>query len=270
MRVGDINLYVEMKGGGQPLVIVHGSGLSHELYKPSFEKASEFSKVVFYDQRGCGRNAPISETSDLTLDDFISDLEVVRENLNLDNMTLLGHSWGAYLALAYALEHEPLIRKLILVCPITPYAETEKQTQQWHKKLTPAMRREIEKTTKSSISIDEKIARSTEVTLPLYFHDLVAMEQFRRWIPDISGIVVERLANPAFYKDLRPELKNLRIPVTILIGSYDRRTPTAYAEEIRDHLYDPHLLILEGCGHFPFLERPNLFINTIRNEMKIL
>ena len=264
MKIGTANLYAETAGSGPPLILVHGTALSHETFKPTLESASEFATVVFYDQRGCGRSSPIAEGQSVNLEDFVSDLEEIRTGLGYERMFLLGHSWGAYLALAYAIEFEKRLKKLILVSPATPYHETEEQIHSIHKRLTPAMREQIQRITLSNLTLDEKANRRMEVTLPLYFHNLVAMEDFRRRGIRISGKVSEILSNVGFYRDLRPDLPRLRIPVKILVGRNDRRTPVEYSEEIRRHLYDAEVEILDGCGHFPFLERPNLFLKLLK------
>lgn len=264
MSIGEPILNFESMGSGSPLVLLHGTALSAEVFKPTLEDAAEYSKVFFLDQRGCGHNKQLPSGTKLTLSDFTEDLETLRSYLKLEKMTLLGHSWGAYLALAYALKHESALRKLILVSPPPPYAETDEQIHRWMRSVLPEMRREIEKITKSNMSPNAKASKRLEITLPAYFQNLVAMEEFRRRQIIVRHEVVEQLTDPRFYKDLRPELGKLRIPVIIMVGTDDRRTPVEYSEEIRDLLYDSKMMIFPDCGHFPFLERPNLFKAVLR------
>ena len=159
IEIGDTLLFLEQIGAGSPLVLLHGMGLSSEVFRPTLEAAAEFADVVFFDQRGCGRSDPLPDGADLTLRELLDDLSSIRTRLNLEKITLLGHSFGAYLALAYAIENPGNLQKLILVSPSTPYAETDEQLHRWQKKLTPAMRKEIEKITFSRMSPTGKMSR---------------------------------------------------------------------------------------------------------------
>ena len=196
-----------------------------------------------------------------------SDLEGLRQALGLERFFLLGHSWGAYLALAYAIKHENRLEGLILVSPAPPYAETEEQIRRWHEQFSPAMRREIRKITMSRLSADERANRRLQVELPLYFHDLVALEEFNRRGIRVCGKVAQRVAAAGPLPDLRPEMAALRLPVRIIVGRYDRRTPPAIAEEIQQILCFARLHMLEGSGHFPFLEQPKEFLKLIHAEI---
>lgn len=264
-----MDLYFERMGRGRPLVLIHGGpGLSHEPFKPTLERAAEFASVVFYDQRGCGKSPQPREGSRWSVASHLADLESLRAALGFENMTLLGHSWGAYLALAYALEHEKRLGKLVLVSPAPPYAEPEESIRRWHGFLTKKMRREIEEITKSALPPDEKANRRLQVTLPLYFHNLVALEEFRRRGISVSGREIDRFAAEAWLDDLRPQLKRLRLPVAIITGAHDRRIPVEVAREIESILYDAHLVVLEDSGHFPFLEQPKKFIEILKGELR--
>jgi len=268
MRIGDIELYVESIGSGPPLVLAHGGpGLSHEVFKPTMEKAAEFARVVFYDQRGCGGSTPLSEGIDCGLEDHVSDLEGLRQAMGFERFILLGHSWGAYMALAYAIRHENRLETLILVSPPPPYAESEEHIRRWHQQLSPAMRREIRKITMSRLSADEKANRRLQVELPLYFHDLVALEEFNRRGIRVCGEAAQRAAAAGPLPDLRQEMAALRLPVRIIVGRYDRRTPPDIAEEIQQILCFARLYVLESSGHFPFLEQPKEFLKLIRGEI---
>ena len=268
MKIGDIDLHVETTGSGQFLVLLHGGpGLTGNVFRPELDQAAELATVVYYDQRGCGRSTPLGDGVECGVAEHLADLEGLRAGLGAEHMILLGHSWGAYLALAYALEHEERIDKLILVSPAPPYMESEEQIHRWHSLLTPAMRKQVTRITLSPIPPEEKAKQRLDVELPLYFHNLVAMEDFRRRGYTVCGEVAEKLAEPGAVPDLRPRMPKLRVPVRILVGENDRRTPPSVAAEIRDNLYFARLFTIDACGHFPFLERPRRFMTLLRQEL---
>jgi proline iminopeptidase len=71
-------------------------------------------RIITFDQRGCGRSTPHAELRQNTTWDLVSDIETIRRRLNIDRWQVLGGSWGACLALAYAETHPERVSELIL------------------------------------------------------------------------------------------------------------------------------------------------------------
>jgi len=63
--------------------------------------------------------------------------------------------------------------------------------------------------------------------------------------------------------DLRPELKQVKVPVLVLVGEHDEATPPPMSHELAAGLPDARLKILPGCAHVPQLQSPELFLATI-------
>lgn len=117
MPVGDGHeIYVETVGraDGIPAVYLHGgpgSGCQPDhrrLFDPS-----RFYAVLF-DQRGAGRSKPKGLRHANTLPDLIADMEAIRESLGFDKWFVVGGSWGATLALAYAQAHPQRVSGIVL------------------------------------------------------------------------------------------------------------------------------------------------------------
>ncbi|MES9831777.1 MAG: prolyl aminopeptidase [Candidatus Thiodiazotropha sp. DIVDIV] len=116
LSVGKHQLYVEECGNkeGVPVIFLHGgpgSGCSPD-HRRFFDPATY--RVILFDQRGSGRSQPIGETSNNTTQDLVSDIEAIREHLEITNWLLFGGSWGATLSLAYALAYPARISGMIL------------------------------------------------------------------------------------------------------------------------------------------------------------
>ena len=73
--------------------------------------------MVYYDQRGRGRSAGQVSPDEVTLTTDIDDVDKVRKHFHPQSTALLGHSWGAVLALEYTLRHPESVSRLILMNP---------------------------------------------------------------------------------------------------------------------------------------------------------
>ena len=86
-----------------PLVVIHGGpGLPHDYLEP-LEDLSTERQIIFYDQLGCGNSTTTNDPSLWTIEYFVSELQELIDSLNFDKYHVLGHSWGAALAVALAL-----------------------------------------------------------------------------------------------------------------------------------------------------------------------
>jgi proline iminopeptidase len=117
MPVGDGHeLYVETVGraGGLPAVYLHGGPGSG--CQPDHRKLFDPQRfhAVLYDQRGCGRSRPKGSRDANTTAHLIADMEMIRENLGFARWMVVGGSWGATLALAYAEQHPQCVSGIVL------------------------------------------------------------------------------------------------------------------------------------------------------------
>ena len=105
-------LWAQRSGDGQPLVLCHGGPGLWDMFETLTPLLAQMATVVRWDQRGCGRS---QRRGPYTLARFIADLDTVRDRLGGPGVSLLGHSWGATLALLYTLRHPDRVSKLIYV-----------------------------------------------------------------------------------------------------------------------------------------------------------
>ena len=117
LPVGDNHeIYVESVGraDGIPAVYLHGgpgSGCQPDhrrLFDP------ERFRAILFDQRGAGRSRPKASREDNTLTHLIADMETIREHFGIARWMMVGGSWGATLALAYAQAHPERVSGIVL------------------------------------------------------------------------------------------------------------------------------------------------------------
>ena len=115
--VGDGHLvYVEQCGNpnGAPVLVLHGGpgGGCSPAMRRYFDPG--IYRVVLFDQRGCGRSRPHASVAANTTWHLVSDIEAIRTGLGIDSFILFGGSWGATLAMVYAITHPDRVRHLVL------------------------------------------------------------------------------------------------------------------------------------------------------------
>jgi proline iminopeptidase len=117
LKVSNLHTIYWAEGGnpdGLPVVFVHGGpgGGTEESDRGYFDPA--VYRSVLFDQRGCGKSTPPAELEENTTWHLVSDMEKLREELNIDKWIVFGGSWGSTLALAYAEKHPDRCIGLIL------------------------------------------------------------------------------------------------------------------------------------------------------------
>ena len=109
-------IYYECSGNknGQPVLFLHGgpgtgsSPDTRRLFDP------DRSKLIQYDQRGCGNSTPHGSLIDNTTDHLVEDMIKLLDHLKSDKVHLAGGSWGSSLALAFAMKHPARVKSLLI------------------------------------------------------------------------------------------------------------------------------------------------------------
>lgn len=115
---GNAALYSRDLGDGLPVIVLHGGpDFDHSYLRPDLDRLSDSLRLIYYDQRGRGRSAAGVRAEDVTLESEIADLETVRRHYQLGATAVLGPSWGAVLALEYAIRHPDRVSHLLLMNP---------------------------------------------------------------------------------------------------------------------------------------------------------
>lgn len=120
--------YISVKGGkiwyrifgegkGTPIMMLHGGpgGTSRSFYQ--FEEIGKDRPIVIFDQLGGGRSDYHTDSSLLTVDNFVEQVEAVRKELGLTSFYLHGHSWGTALALEYYLKYPQAVKAISFNSP---------------------------------------------------------------------------------------------------------------------------------------------------------
>lgn len=274
----DGKLFYQIVGKGDPVIVLHGGpGLDQGYLLPHMATLAKKHQVVFYDQRGSGRStfAHIDEQH-ITTDQFVEDLESLRKALGFAKVTLVGHSWGGFLAMKYAIKYAANLNKLVIMSslPIT--------SSGFHDLIEA-----VEERVKPSAAEIEKILDSDEFEegdpdivsryYSIYFkHYMYNPNDFTKINMQLepqgvaSGVVVSEILEEEIftkYVDLTSSLKKLKIPTLIIQGEQDV-VPMHTAKEISKAIKGSKLVVLKQCGHAPFIEKPQEWLEAVEGFLK--
>lgn len=117
LKVDDTHeLYVEEVGepNGIPIICCHGGpgGETNKNMRRLFDP--NYFRIILFDQRGCGKSKPFHSLVNNTTKHLVSDMEAIREYLDVDRWFIAGGGWGAALSLVYAQNHPNRVKAMLL------------------------------------------------------------------------------------------------------------------------------------------------------------
>jgi pimeloyl-ACP methyl ester carboxylesterase len=112
-RINGLELYYELHGNGQPLVLLHGGLGAIEMFGSLLPSLAAIRQVVAVDLEGHGRTGGIDRP--LSFELMAEDIAALIDHLALERADILGYSLGGSIALQVALRHPNRVAKLILV-----------------------------------------------------------------------------------------------------------------------------------------------------------
>ena len=246
-----------------PILLLHGGpGASHDYLLPQMLELAREHRVVCYDQRGGGRSRYDDDRAPITWQDQVADVARVATELGVAPLDIVGYSWGALLALLYAVEAQanravPSPSRLALLDPAPVTRSYRKAFEQEfaRRQSSPdiaALREELARSGLKERDPEAHKQRMFELSVAGYFadprraHDLTP---FR-----VTGRVQQSIWSSLGDFDLVPALRDLHLPAFVVHGRQDP-IPLASSKGVAQAL-GAELLVLEDCGHVPYVEQP--------------
>ncbi len=254
---------LEIGDGPEPCVVLHGGpGASHDNLRPQLDRIAIAgrTRAFYYDQRGSGRSPLATGTPPGGFADHVDDLERVRLALGVERLTLVGYSWGALLALLFAVERPERVARLALISPAMAAAGERAEAA---RRLAAMGERPEVAALKARLDLSERRNRFA-VAVAGYFAD-------PSLATELTPFLVQQRAEQAVWKslgdyDLRPRLRSLDVPSLVLHGRQDPipiATARATAESLRAEFVE-----LENCGHVPYVEAPEPLFAALQQFMR--
>lgn len=266
--VRDIKVHLLTIGSGPSLVVVGGPQLGHQYMRPLDALAEQF-RMVYYDARGSGQT-DTGDPSQLSFSGAIDDLEALRQAMDLDRVSLLGHSLGGHIAYLYAARYPEYTESLILV-DVGPPLDEELMKRFWS---AMKSRRSTE---------DEEEGSRIRASAEFQSREPLAVERFIKnlygpffrdpetaWLdwgftPITAANVLEyeeRLMGTLGALDPVGSLGRVECPTLVIHGEADP-IPWEFGQFIADRVSGAQLVVIPGASHFPFVEDRAAFLQAV-------
>jgi proline iminopeptidase len=279
-----VRLFYKVVGSGaETLVAVHGGpGVSLNSILPDLEPLAKNRTVIYYDQRGNGRSDVIKDREKLSIRKHIEDLETVRQFFKLEKMTLLGNSLGGLLIGYYAAAHPDRVERLVLHSPGPPtkvlLSEMDDEIQRRLKRVyTDEHLKRVTAVVNSWLKSPDPraVCREMYQTLfPVYVSNVESMKLIKGDVCSGSEDAVrnQRLVSERIWLslgdyNLLPSLSVVKAPVLVIHGIADP-IPLESSETWTRVLPNARLLIINGAGHMPQFEQPEVFFKAVETFLK--
>lgn len=221
--------------GKLPLLVLHGGpGFPHDYLEDLAGLADAGRPVVFYDQLGCGKSDHPDDPELWVIDTFVDEVAAVREALGLDRVHLLGHSWGGWLALEYALTRPPGITGLVLASACASLPAFAAQTRALKESLPAQVQEVIDRHEAAGTTDAEEYAEATmayytqwacRLEFPWPEHVMRSFENLREDVyVTMQGPEWNVTGNLKDW-DVTARLGELDLPVLVTSGRHDEMTP---------------------------------------------
>jgi proline iminopeptidase len=244
-------LHVRDLGSGPPVVFLHpGPGLDGSVFLPGATRVADAGfRLLLFDLPGSGR----SPAGDWTLAGQALAVEDMVNELALEDWTVLGHSFGGYVALQHLVDFGTASR---IVASSTDAEEDEPPgvDPQRFERMSATARAAFER--EGSVTTPEECLEVWRDQLEFFADDPATVE------PMLDRVVFQPEAHRRRdFGELHAlgALAATDVPVLSIGGAHDRGAPPPFAERIASAAPNGELLIVEDAGHFPFAEQPDRY-----------
>lgn len=267
-----VKTYSFGKGKNTVLCLNGGPGLPCDYLREAHSCLTDLGyRVVAFDQLGTGASDRPLDTSLWTIERYVAETETVRRELGLGKVHMLGHSWGGWLAIDYALTHPENLASLILADTVADMPHLVSELERLRSALgseTVAMMQRHE--AQGTLNHPEYMAA---ITLLNYRHVCRLPEwpaPVRRSLDDwnMGPYVTMQGPNEFLYtgnlKDWNriPDLPKITAPVLIVNGEHDELTP-ACALRMKTAMPHAQVSIMRNSSHMPFYENPEDYYRVL-------
>ncbi|MEP1306942.1 MAG: alpha/beta hydrolase [Balneola sp.] len=268
-------IHYRVFGEGIPILIINGGpGMNSDGFAGLAETLGKSYKTIIYDQRGTGKsklNRVNSETISLEL--MAKDIETIRNELDLEEWLILGHSFGGILASYYTTKYPERVSGLILSSSGGLDLELFSSLN-ITARLTPLQRDSLNYWTRQIQNGDTTyyaILQRGKYLAPAYLNNKSFIpsvaERLTQGNSTINSLVYQNMRRINY--DVSADLKTFSKPVLIMQGKHDI-IPIAVSKKAHSIFKNSKLVVLPNSSHYGWLEDPKMYFSNIDSLINLI
>jgi len=250
ITLGDLRVFYEKGGHGEPVLLIHGLGSSTEDWDLQVAVLKRDFTVITYDVRGHGKTS--KPAGKYSVPQFADDAAKLIRQLDLGPVHVMGLSMGGMIGFQLVADHPELVRSLIIV-----NSGPEMVLRTWREKLAIAQRRLIVRMM-GMRKMGEVLALRL---LPGPQHVSLRETFADRWARNDKSAYLRAL-NALVGWSVAAKLPQIRCPVLVVAADQDY-TPVAWKREYTSMMPNASLVVIPDSRHMMPVERPELFHDAI-------
>jgi 2-hydroxy-6-oxonona-2,4-dienedioate hydrolase len=231
------------------LVLLHGIGASADRWSSVAPTLSRFYQLIIPDIVGFGYSD--KPTIEYTMDFFVKFFEDFLRKLEVARLSIIGTSFGGYLATVFTIRNLEKVDKLILAAPAGAMRTSTRVLDQY---IMAALYPTYENTNRAFRDMAYEPSVVSEETIRDFMN--------RMRLPNAKYAFMSTLLAIRDSKDISGRLSKISVPTLLIWGANDRMIPLAYSREYTE-IPNSQLTIIDNCGHTPFVEKPAEFNNIV-------
>jgi pimeloyl-ACP methyl ester carboxylesterase len=256
--VNGTEIYYEVAGEGEPVVLIPGLGIDHTYYAHAIPQLAKFTKVIALDLRGIGQSA--KPKGPYTTELWGEDLNALLEFLGEKQAHVVGSSMGGRVALELVVRHPDKVKSLVLVAVFSELDKALEINFRMRMKIVEqlgigevlrdhvtlwTLSRAFIETERGKVALEGLLAGLNKNTPELYLEFLRAILRFGKRLPGQNGEAT-----------FTQRLPGISVPTLLMVGDKDLLCPPELMQKMAALMPNSELVVLKECGHITFVEKP--------------
>jgi len=252
-------LYFTEHGSGKPLLLVHGLGMSGDMFEPIVEPLAKRHRLIIPDLRGCGRSRTLPPP--YSVKQQSADLAVLLDHLGIASTDTLGYSQGGPVVQQLALDYPQKVKRLILSNTYAYNMASIKEKMEGY--IVPVLIHLLGTRIFVKLIISQGLKQIPKEK-GAWIANLIA----NTW-GNVDSKFIELQWREAMAFDSRSRLREIKCPTLIIAGSNDNAVPMHHASMLHDGIAGSKLVIIEGADHALLWVHPEQWLKEVSNFLDL-
>ncbi len=257
--VNGIKICYEIKGEGEPILLVHGFGSKKETWIAQFKPFSEHFKIIRFDNRGAGKSDRPKGV--YTMEVFADDIAGLLDYLEIDKVHIIGWSLGGMIVQNFVIKYPDRVKKMVLIN--TNYGQPDESGAEVYKNMRLVdlkLRKEDPK---------KSFWQSARGGFYIKFRKQMEAEPSKKWygLWSVEDLIENRMTDPPTVEDIGVQaeaanthhtlerLHEIQNESLLITSTHDRVMPMAVMKEMHERIPNSTLKIIDKAGHDSPLSR---------------